>query len=228
MIISNARPLSELPQRRFYVDKRDVNNDSYFYRDPRYFAQLRSHIRNKIRSGTFREPYFVLSAGFGTGKEPVSAVMDHLLVLKEMRLSIADFPIVVVAVDFWQENLEILKRGRFDLNYGNHEEKNLEGREEFFLAHFRGRVIQVHKSVLRHIYPSRIDLRISDDLLSLQEFTPDQRGFHAIFFHGVHYSTDPIWSDRKSSVIEDLGFLLRTDVTAANFFYCYGGGGTED
>ncbi|MFC1511404.1 CheR family methyltransferase [Candidatus Margulisiibacteriota bacterium] len=220
-----TRPLSALPQRKTTQHRDNTNSTSFFFRAPmRFFETFNQYMRQVVGQGR-PQPFFVLSAGCGLGKEPVSVVIIWLKVLEAFSASPEDFPLVVIALDAVAENLDALTAGEFQLNRWDIEQLPYY-RPYFELVDppdiYRVRALP---HVLAPIHTTRMDLAFHPVVRSLRKFTPDGLGFHAVYCNSV-----TMYFDRrpgvKTRIEANLRSLLRQEA-ASDFFFLhneYGGG----
>lgn len=219
MIFNTIRPLSQLPQKTTGLNNRNTNNVSFFFRIPQnFFASLSVNMRERIETAAAPQPYFVLSAGCGVGKEPVSIVITWMRMLETSFNDSEVLPLVVIALDAVEDNLKTLNSGVFEIGDWDARRLKINAR---FLKRFEPEkfIAEVKPEVLEPIHTTQMDLTVSSDVRGLRDFTPEGLGFHAIFCNCVTMYMDGQKSQSENRVIGDLGSLLRTDAASKFFFH---------
>ena len=213
-------PLSQLPQIDTGIDH--IRSGSYFFREncAFQFPQLTAHMQKSYVPERV-QPYWVLSAGCGKGKEPASIVITWLRLLKEQGWKKRNLPLTVIAVDAARLELDCFKQGIIPFDQ-KADRAALPDLEQYFMIRrdsYEDWCLKPKKELRIRIHPVSMDI-VSLELASLKQFTPEQAGFHAIFCNWVGYTiTD---SNAERMLKPRLAKLLRPDVPAENLFYEHG------
>jgi len=145
----------------------------------------------RIMRNRVKQPYFVLSAGCGLGKEAMSVVITWHRLLKEYAVAEKDFPLIVIALDAARENLDAIKNWQSLWLTTTDLEQACYDLADFFVLDETMRIRPLPHT-MAPIHTTQINLLEPGQVLELKDFTPNGRGFNAIFCHSVtmYYKSD--------------------------------------